>query len=250
MPSTGQRISDFLAELQEELAAKDHEIAALRTRLAEQSGQIPAGLRQLIQQQEVQIEHARLILRAIENAPFDPQPPPSGDREQLEELQAALDADRATLQFDLAQFEEERNTVRASRNEKQEVLQVLESERAAHREHIARLINELESARESASPKTCFEDLHRELEMEKARHQAEVAALHVELEAAKESGSVLEAGLIEQRGAFQRIEAKFSLYAAAVSKLAVMPEPKRPKLLQSAKQLPQRNPQASAQSIR
>ncbi|MEO8025970.1 MAG: hypothetical protein ABI823_05835 [Bryobacteraceae bacterium] len=165
MESAGQRASNLLHELEEELAAKDREIASLKAQLTERASPVPPGLTELLDAQQAQLERSRRLLYAIEN--FSAQPPVSGNTPDEEVLQL-----RAQLR----------------------------DERVAHEEQVGRLIGELETARECASS--------------------------------------LEGALLELRGALQRIEAKFNLYAAAVLKLSEVPEPKRPKLLSPSKQLP------------
>jgi len=247
MGSTGQRVSAFLLELQEELGAKDREIADLRYSLAQKAAEFPAGLRHLIEQQAEQLEHTRLILSALERGPFlmpssrgEPEDPCTEEADQ----RIAQEEQASKLREDLEVLPGGHSGVDEVREHRAQ----LEEKRESHRLDVARLMNERETLRD-ACLKEERENARRQLEAEREAHQEEKARLLLELESARGLASALEVALIEQRGALQRIEAKFSLYSAAVSKLAQMPERKRPKLLESSRQVPQRE-QRNAFSIR
>jgi len=230
MESTGQRVSAFLLELEEELSAKDREITELRDKLAQKSAEVPEGLGTLIRQLEEQLKNSRRILSALEPANPDPPapvPPPISEEERAESFR-----EKQALQSEI-----------------RDLRALLEAERESHGEHVARLINELETVRETKPVQDGAVRLREQMDSEREAHESEKAVLKAELETSRETVAALEAALIEQRGALQRIEAKFSLYAAAVSKLSQHPELKRPKLLESSKQLP-RPPQNNAYSIR
>lgn len=176
MESTGQRVSTLLHDLEEELAARDREIAELHCGLASRAPVLPAGILDLIDEQQEQLSRTRELLQSLEAAALAPPPPPSAS-EEIEQLQLQL-----------------------------------ESEREEHRQQIEELTRELEAAREAAV--------------------------------------ALEAILLEQRGALQRIEAKFNLYAAAVLKLLQPPVEKRPKLLPPSKKAAAQKPKADGFFIR
>lgn len=249
MESTGKRVSAFLLELEEELAVKDRDIAGLEAQLAARAAEVPSGLRELIGQQEAQLKHSRDILRALEiQAPF-PAVSLLSSEEDTRQLRTGLDEEREAHGQQIAKLSRELDAYRESGRQAMQAVEEssqlraqLESERASHQQHIALLISELEAARESFDVNEEVCELRRQLEFEREEHQQAVSKLAEALEAARESESALETALLAQRGAMQRIEAKFNLYAAAVSKLAGPAEVKRPKLLQPLKQLSQRKP--------
>ncbi len=246
----GQRVSAFLLELEDELVAKDSEIEALKAQLADRSSELPAGLRELISLQLEQLTQTRALLGAIEC----PVPVSSNAADDdARQLRAALEAERQEHGEQSARVGEELETVReAARMAQVEVVGLrhqIQSDHDAHQQHIARLITDREAQEAKQATTAEAEALHKQLEQEREAHQQAIAKLNEDLEAARVSEASLEAALMEQRGALQRIEAKFSLYSAAVAKLAEPPEPRRAKLLQSSKQLSQRKPRTSGYSL-
>jgi chromosome segregation ATPase len=121
--------------------------------------------------------------------------------------------------------------------------------------HVARareLVQKLESVSAPTPPAAIDGDarqLRQQLESERQAHQEQAARLVAELEQAREAAAGLDAVLMEQRGALQRIEAKFNLYAAAVTKIAEPPARRGPKLLTPSKQVPPRRAKADGLAV-
>ena len=71
MEATSKRVSSLLLELEEEMAAKDREIADLQAQLAGRSDEVPDGLRALIELQKAQLERTGEVLRLPRVAQYD-----------------------------------------------------------------------------------------------------------------------------------------------------------------------------------